>query len=118
MRNEIALIAGPHGWGDNRASWLAKVPGAVRAALGTTKETVSVRMVKALWYGEYGTDPDHHAARDVRRAAEIIAARAALADKFKALAGGLDAANSTIHSEQIARLEHVARVLCGDSRRG
>ena len=115
MRNEIAVVAGPKEWGDTRGSWLARVPRAVRRALGTEKETVSHRAVRGLWYGEI-TDPDHHAARDVRRAAEIVKARndaQALAAKYKTLVGAMNATNPGIYGEEIARLERVARLLCG-----
>lgn len=120
MRNEIAIVAGPRGWGDTRQSWLARVPGAIKAALGTTKETVPLRTVKALFYGEI-SDPEHHAARDVKRAAEIIAARnerRALLEKLAGL-GGLDAvANPNLSSAEIALLEHVVRTRGGENRRG
>jgi hypothetical protein len=119
MRNEIAVVAGPKEWGDTRGSWLARVPKAVMRVLRTDKETVSHRAVRGLWYGEI-TDPDHHAARDVRRAAEIIKARkeaATLAATFGTIAENMRAAH---HTDQfradIARLERVARLLGGGDR--
>lgn len=115
MRNEIAIVAGPKEWSDTRGSWLARVPKAVRRALGTEKETVSHRAVRGLWYGEI-TDPDHHAARDVRRAAEIIKARkeaAALASNYQTLIGKMNASDPDFFSAEIARLERVARLLGG-----
>jgi hypothetical protein len=118
MREEIAILAGPRQWGDNKASWLARVPAAVKAALGTAKQTVSCRTVKAIWYGEI-TDPEHHAARDIKKAAELISARneaRALAEKFQGLAGGMNAADSNLYRAEIARLEHTARLL-GAARR-
>jgi hypothetical protein len=66
VRREIAIVAGPKDWGDTRESWLARVPRKIK--------TVSFRTVKALWYGEI-TDPEHWAARDIRREAELIQAR-------------------------------------------
>jgi hypothetical protein len=118
MRTEISILAGPREWGDTRGSWLARVPGAVRSALGTAKETVSCRTVKALWYGEI-SDPEHHAARDIRKAAELIKARGearALAEKLHALAGGLDAADSNFYRADIARLERAIRSLGAGDR--
>jgi hypothetical protein len=115
MRKEIALIAGPRGWGDTKLSWLARVPREIKKALGTEKETVSYRMVKSLWYGAID-NPDHHAVRDVRRAAEIVKARndaQALAAKYKTLVGAMNATNPGIYGEEITRLERVARLLCG-----
>jgi hypothetical protein len=115
MRTEIALIAGPRAWGDTKLSWLARVPREVKKLLGTEKETISFRTVKSLWFGEI-EDPDHHAARDVRRAAEIVKARndaQTLAAKYKTLVGAMNATNPGIYSEEIARLERVARLLCG-----
>jgi hypothetical protein len=118
MRTEIALLAGPREWGDNKKGWLSRVPRAVKRALGTDKETVTYRMVKSLWYGEI-TDPDHHAARDVRRAAKIMAARRealGLAEKYRALARGMNEANADFFGEDVARLERVARMLGGLDR--
>src|SRR5581483_3336788 len=103
MRSEIAICAGARGWGDTRLSWLGKVPAAVKDALGTKHETVSFRTVKSLWYGAI-SDPEHHAARDIRRAAEIIAARRgalALAVKYRALARGYSANNPDLYREEI-----------------
>lgn len=120
MRDEISIVAGVKGWGDTRESWLAKVPKAVRELLRTKAETVPYRMVKALWYGEI-KDLEHHAARDVRRAAEIVRAQndaRALAEKYQTLIGAVNArnSNSSIYGEEIARLERVARLLCGGDR--
>jgi hypothetical protein len=118
MRTEIALIAGPRAWGDTKLSWLARVPREVKKLLGTEKETISFRTVKSLWYGTIES-PDHHAARDVRRAAEIVKARndaQALAAKYKTLIGAMNATNPGIYGEEIARLERVARLLCGEGR--
>jgi hypothetical protein len=110
MRAEIAVLAGARGWGDTRASWLARVPGAVRDALGTKKITVPYRTVKALFYGEI-SDPEHHAARDVRRAAEIVSQRRALAEKLRIAAGGLDATTSKLDCAEIALLERAIGIL-------
>jgi hypothetical protein len=118
MRKEIALVAGPREWGDTKLSWLSRVPREVKKLLGTKKETVSYRMVKSLWFNEI-TNMDHHAARDVRRAAEILKARndaQALAAKYKTLIGAMNATNPGIYGEEIARLERVARLLCGNDR--
>ncbi|WP_316196311.1 MULTISPECIES: hypothetical protein [unclassified Bradyrhizobium] len=118
MRTEIAILAGPRRWGDTRESWLARVPRTIKEVLKTRTETVSFRMVKGLWYGEIN-DPEHHAARDVRRAAGIIAARneaLALAEKYRALIGGMNATDPNFYREDIARLERVARMLCGEGR--
>jgi len=52
VRREIAIVAGPRDWGDNRESWLGKVPRQVRKALKAERETLTFRTVKALWYGE------------------------------------------------------------------
>lgn len=120
MRREIAFLAGVRGWGDTRASWLARVPREVRKALGTATETVSYRTVKSLWYGQI-SDPEHAAARDISRAAEIIRARQdalALAEKYQSLAGSMRGADESFYSADIARLERVARLLCGGDRPG
>lgn len=110
VSKEIAIVAGPKNWGDTRESWLARVPRKV--------STVTFRTVKALWYGEI-TDPMHWAARDIRRAAELIEARSeasTLADKYEAIAGGLDARDADFHSADVAALIHAARILRGLDR--
>jgi hypothetical protein len=110
MRREIAIVAGPKDWGDTRESWLARVPRKVK--------TVSFRTVKALWYGEI-EDPNHWAARDIRREAEVIEARqeaAALASKYQQIAGGMRAADENFYSADIDRLERIARIISGQDR--
>lgn len=113
VRTEIATVAGPKEWGDSRESWLARVPRIVRKTLQTEKETVTYRTVKALFYGEID-DPDHWAARDIRRAAELIEARketAALAVQYQSIIGGLRAADEDFYRSEIDRLERIARLL-------
>jgi hypothetical protein len=110
VRREIAIVAGPKDWGDTRESWLARVPRKV--------QTVTFRTVKALWYGEID-DPDHWAARDIRRAAELVEARkeaTALADQYQTIIGGLRAADESFYSAEIDRLERIARILGGSDR--
>ena len=105
VRREIAIVAGPKDWGDTRESWLARVPRKV--------PTVSFRTVKALFYGEID-DPMHWAARDIRRAAELIEARkeaTALAAQYQSIAGGMRAQDENFYSTEIDRLERVARAL-------
>lgn len=107
VRREIAIVAGPREWGDTRESWLARVPRKV--------PTVTFRTVKALYYGEID-DPDHWAARDIRREAELIQARkeaAALAAQYQSIIGGLRASDESFHSSQIDRLECLVRILGG-----
>ncbi|MEZ0064012.1 hypothetical protein ABIF26_009574 [Bradyrhizobium elkanii] len=111
VRREIAIVAGPKDWGDTRESWLARVPRKVK--------TVSFRTVKALWYGEI-SDPDHWAARDIRREAELIEAKseaANLASKYQEIAGGMRALqDQNLLSAEIDRLERIARILGGLDR--
>lgn len=99
VRKEIAIVAGPRDWGDTRESWLARVTRRV--------PTVTFRTVKALWYGEI-SDPMHWAARDIRRAAEIIEARreaSALASRYRTIIGGMRAKDEDFYSAEIDRLE-------------
>jgi hypothetical protein len=74
VRMEIATVAGPREWGDTRESWLAKVPRALKKVLKTEEEPVTFRTVKSLWYGEIG-DENHWAAREIKRAAELLKER-------------------------------------------
>ena len=81
---------------------------------------MTYRTVKALWYGEI-RDAEHHAARDLRRAAEIVKARKdalRLAEKYQTATGAMNATDPNFFSEEIARLERVARMLCALDRAG
>lgn len=106
VRKEIAIVAGPRGWGDTRESWLSRVPRKV--------STVTFRTVKALWYGEID-DPEHWAARDIRRAADAIQAgrkeAEALAQQYETILGGLNARDPDFHSPEIAALVSALRQL-------
>jgi len=106
VRKEIAIVAGPRGWGDTRESWLSRVPRRV--------STVTFRTVKALWYGEID-DPEHWAARDIRRAADAIQAGRkevdALAAQYEKILGGLNARDPDFHSPEIAALLSALRQL-------
>jgi hypothetical protein len=118
MRREIAIVAGPMNWGDTRESWLSQVPKAVKRALRTEKETVTFRTVRALWYGEI-LDPEHWAARDIRRAAELIEAKreaADLASQYQQIAGGMRATDENFYRTEIDRLERLARIIGGLDR--
>src|ERR1039458_4480425 len=62
MKREIAILAGPRGWGDTRESWLARIPEKVPG--------LSHRIVKSLWYGE--VEDGHWAAIEIRNAVDLI----------------------------------------------
>lgn len=105
VRSEISIVAGPRDWGATRESWLARVPRKV--------STVTFRTVKALWYGEID-DPMHWAARDIRRAAELIEARqeaSALAAQYRTIIGGMRAQDENFYCAEIDRLERVVSEL-------
>lgn len=109
MRKEIAFLAGPRDWGVTRESWLDRVTEKV--------PTVTFRTVKALWYGEI-TDPDHWAARDIRRAADMQRARqeaAALAGQFETIARGLGNIDPNFHQPDVAALLGLVRKLRGEN---
>jgi hypothetical protein len=110
MRKEIAIIAGPRNWDETQERWLARVPSRVK--------TVSHRTVKALWYGEI-SDANHWAARDIRRAVEIIQAQreaTALAAKLETIIGGLNATDEAFHGPTVAALVGTLRKLRGEDR--
>lgn len=112
VRKAIAIVAGPRGWGDTRESWLAIVPRKVT--------TVTFRTVKSLWYGEI-TDPNHWAARDIRRAAEEIEARreaSALVVQYQTMIGGLRAADENFYRAEIDRLERLVSGMGAVDRTG
>lgn len=98
VRTEISIVAGSREWGDTRESWLARVSRRV--------PTVTFRTVKALWYGKID-DPNHWAARDIRRAAELIAARqeaSALASQLESIARSLNAKDEDFYSADVSAL--------------
>ena len=108
MRQSIATVAGPREWGDTRESWLSRVTRRV--------PTVSFRTVKALWYGEI-QDSDHWAARDIQRAADIIAGRrearaaaAVIAERIE----GLRAKDADFYQPEITALVGALRMLGGE----
>lgn len=110
MRKEIAIIAGPRDWGETQGSWLRRVPAKVK--------TVSYRTVKSLWYGEID-DPDHWAARDIRRAVEIIQAQreaAALATQLETIINGLNVTDEAFHQPSVTALVSALRNLRGKDR--
>lgn len=110
MRKDIAILAGPRDWGVTRESWLARVPEKV--------QTVTYRTVKALWYGEI-SDPEHWAARDIKRAADLLRAQqqaSQLASQFESIARGLDVTDAEFHRNTIAQLLSAAGKLRGEDR--
>ena len=120
VRREIAIVAGPRGWGDTRESWLAIVPRRTKEVLGLKKNPFSFRTVKALFYGEI-TDTNHWAARDIRRAAEEIEARreaSALVAQYQTMIGGLRAADENFYRAEIDRLERLVSGMGAVDRTG
>lgn len=112
MRKEIAILAGPRGWDDTRESWLNRVCDAV--------PTVSYRTVKAFWYGEI-KDPDHWAARDIRRAVAAIEAQreaARVARQLEGLLSGRDGINPNLDRASAAALVSALRALRGQDSAG
>lgn len=82
MKREIAILAGPRGWGDTRESWLARVPEKVPG--------LSLRIIKSLWYGEI--DDRHWAAIEIRNAVDLIETQrriARLTEQYEKIARGL-----------------------------
>lgn len=109
MRREIAILAGPREWNDTRESWLNKVCDRV--------PTITHRTVKALWYGEI-KNPDHWAARDIRRAVEVIQAQQeaqALARQLETIVSGLNVSDPDFHRPSIAALVSALRSLRGQN---
>lgn len=105
VRKEISIVAGPREWGDTRESWLSRVPRKV--------QTVTFRTVKALWYGEI-VDHEHWAARDIRRAAQLIEAKreaASLASQYENIIGGLNARDPDFYQPEVAALFVALRAL-------
>jgi hypothetical protein len=90
MKREIAILAGPRGWGDTRESWLARVPEKVPG--------LSFRIIKAAWYGE--VDDKHWAAIEIRNAVELIETQrkiAKLTEQYETIARNLMAIDPDFH---------------------
>lgn len=103
----ITLAGGPPAYGA-QARWLSNV---------ATKVGASYRTARSLWLNEI-KNPDHWAAREVRRQAELEKARreaSALASTFENIAGGTNA-NTNLSSSDVAALVHAARILRGMDR--
>jgi len=98
----IALAGEPPAYGA-QARWLAGIAKKVGA---------SYRTARSLWLNEI-KDPNHWAAREVRRQAEIEKARREanlLATKFEKIAEGSNA-HKNLSSSDIAALVHAASIL-------
>lgn len=111
MRKEIAIVAGPRQWDDTRETWLARVPPRVN-------NHITFRTVKSLWYGEI-KDQNHWAAREIRRAAQLIEARREAEERareFERLAVGLDVIDEDFHEPTVAALLGAVRKLRGQDR--
>ena len=67
MREQVAAIAGPMDWTDNRKSWLSRVPARVERLTGTK---LSIRLIKAAWHNEI--TEKHWAALELHRAVSLI----------------------------------------------
>jgi hypothetical protein len=103
----ITLAGGPPTYGA-QARWLAGVAKKVGA---------SYRTARSLWLSEI-KDPEHWAAREIRRQAEIEKARREanlLATKFEKIAEGSNA-HTNLSSSDIAALVHAANILRGVDR--
>jgi hypothetical protein len=111
MREEIALIAGPMDWTDNRKSWLSRVPARIEKL---TSAKLSLRLIKAAFYGELREN--HWAALELRKAVEVIECNRELAklkERHEALARRLDVLDSDFHGPTIAQMFDDLRKLRG-----
>ena len=102
MRKEIAMIAGPMLWSDNRKSWLARVPGKLPG--------LTLRTIRALWDHEI-TSEKHWAVLELRRAVAVIETERELrklANRYEALAQRLLLVDAQFHRYEADRLLAVA----------
>lgn len=109
VRQAMIEVAGsPPGYGE-QPRWLHAVAGKIGS---------SYRTARSLWLGEI-KNPEHWAAKAVRREAEIAKAKreaAELASQFEKLAGRLDAKGQNTYSADVAALLDAARVIRGLDR--
>jgi hypothetical protein len=109
MREEIAILAGPKGWGDTRERWLERAADKL--------DNVSYRMVRGFFYDEI-TDDNHWAAIEIRRAVARIEAQreaADLAAQLETIMGRLNVTDPNFHQPTIEALAGTLRKLRGES---
>ena len=114
MREEIAAIAGPFEWSDNRKSWLSRVPQRVEQLTGTR---LSLRLIRAAWHNEI--TENHWAALELHRAVEIIEYQRELAtvkQRHEILMHRLAAVDEDFHRPTIAQMFDEIRRLRGKDR--
>jgi hypothetical protein len=101
---EISVIAGPRSAKSNRESWLAAA---------AEKADVTLRAIKALFYGEV-CHPSYENAEKIKRASAAARAEAlALAEQYAQVAGALYAKDQDFYCDDIVALVHAARALRG-----
>lgn len=101
----IAISGHPPAYGE-RPRWLRSL---------AQRLDISTRMARSLWNEEI-KNPAHWAVKKARREAELQAARkeaAALAQQYRAIAGGMRAQDESFYSTEIDRLERIARIIGG-----
>lgn len=110
VRSAIITVAGSHPeWGGQKR-WLMNAAKKVQG--------VSFRTMRSLWLNEI-SDPNHWAAREVKRQAEIIKARreaADLATQFESIAGAMNATDPDFYSADATALLQAARIVRGLDR--
>jgi len=102
MKQEIAIIAGPFLWSDNRKSWLARVPAKVEQL---TSAKLSLRIIKAAWHNEIGER--HWAALELRKAVEVIEYNRELArvkERHQTLIERLSVLDEDFHQPAISQI--------------
>lgn len=109
VRQAMIEVAGsPPGYGEQER-WLHAIAGKIGS---------SYRTARSLWLGEI-ENPNHWAAKAVRREAAVATAKreaAELAKQFEKLAGKLHAENKNLYSADVAALLDAARVIRGLDR--
>ena len=102
MKREIALIAGPLDWQDNRKSWLSRVPDKIERL---TQAKLSMRIIKAAWHNEISEN--HWAAIEIRKAVAIIEYQrelAAIEERHKTLMLRLSVLDEDFHQPTISQM--------------
>lgn len=113
-REEIAMIAGPRDWADNRKSWLSRVPEKVEQLTGAK---LSLRLITAGFYGELREN--HWAALELRKAVEVIQYERELTrlkERHQTLAERLRVLDEDFHEPTIIRFIDEIRQLRGKDR--
>jgi hypothetical protein len=114
LREQVATVAGPFEWTDNRKSWLSRVPQRVEQLTGAK---LSLRIIKAAFHNEI--TENHWAALELRKAVEVIEYQRELAkvkERHQTLVERLAVLDEDFHQPAISQIVEEIMRLRGKDR--